>query len=160
MTEGIKSDVVQEIKSKVELPEVKVIKNEIKDKFSIFVEQEDTFDAVVEYYNTGAQYLVKGVDENFDIKQDVQKLTVTLRYPSLETFTIVSNSDAASKLSTSGEFSYQTLMGLQMVRMFHLIKSWSLKGPCTNEAIMKLRPKIVKAILEGISKEIGMEGII
>lgn len=158
MAEDVKTDVVPEVV--VSVVPSKEIKEEIKDSFSIFVEEKDTFDVTVEYYNHGSQYFVKGIDSGYDDKQPCQKLIVTLSYPSMATFSTVARSEAASKIGIGDEFSYQSLMGLQMVRLFSLVRSWNYQEPCSNDLIMKLRPKVIKAILDGITVEIAMEGII
>jgi len=65
-----------------------------------------------------------------------------------------------SNLRGNEELDIRDFLQLEFIRCLVLMREWDLKDPLNNSNIMKLHPKIVKAICQKIREEIDMDGII
>lgn len=149
------------LETKTEEPEVKTLEKEIKlSKFSdIFITEKDTFDIVVKYYKKDGVLYVKEVDDEFDDKEPCIDFSITFKYPDQgDTARITTG---ANRISADIEnIDVRDLINLEFSRVLCLIRKWVLDKKLTNENILQLHPKIIKAIVVQIRDLIGMDGII
>jgi len=151
----------EKLEVKAEVPEAKTSEKEIKlSKFSdIFITEKDTFDIVVKYYKKDGVLYVKEVDDEFDDKEPCIDFSITFKYPDQgDTARITTG---ANRISADIEnIDVRDLINLEFSRVLCLIRKWVLDKKLTNENILQLHPKIIKAIVVQIRDLIGMDGII
>lgn len=157
----------QEVVAKVE--DTKVVdlnKQEEKPKIKlskfadIFITESDTFDIKIQYYKQDGNVIVSGIDDIFDIKNECSEFTATFKYPDQGDYTSISNT---AKLKTNGvgdNVDVMDFLALEFTRILCLIRKWTIDQPLTNDVIMKMHPKIVKALINKIRDKIGTDGII
>ena len=123
----------------------------------IFINENDSFTVTVKYYPVNKhEVMVMGLDDGFDENnKDIKSFNISFKYPSFYDSQIIfsglqnSNKDQVGMLD---------LLGLQNNRLLVLFKSWTLSAD--KAKINQLNNKIVKHILNCITKEIGMDGIL
>jgi len=134
-------------------------KEEPREMSEIFVTEEDLFDVSSYHYKDDGQLFVKDVDEDFDENKEANEFIMTFKKPSQGDANAIQTTSRIS--GEEGEdIALRDFMQLEFTRFLVLMRSWSLKEEITNESILELNPKIVRAILNGIRDKIGTEGII
>ena len=157
MSEEVKSEqVVKPEQNNENPPEKKEAKKKLTQ--SIFVTENDTFDVKVKFYREGAKLIVEEVDEGFDKSQNCEEITVKFKYASQGDYDLIVSQ--AKLNGNTDEIDVREFTRLGLVRLMILVRDWDIDEKLNNESIMKLHPKIVKALLNGIVEEIGMDGII
>jgi len=156
--EEVKEEVKKEVKEEVK----EEVKKEVKKSTlsSIFISDDDDCVVNVKYYKSQGKLMVEGVDDDdFDSSKDCEELSITFRYPTQGDCKII---DAHARNLTSGgdEVSARDFLNLEFARFMTLIKKWSVPEKLSNENILKLHPKIVKAFVFRLRKEMQMDGII
>ena len=155
-TELVKPELVKLEQDKENSPEKKEEKKKLSQ--SIFVTENDTFDVKVKFYREGARLFVDEVDEEFDKSKTCEEINVKFKYASQgDSDLIVTQANLNGKVD---EIDVREFTRLGLIRLMILSRDWDIDEKLNNESIMKLHPKIVKALLNGIVEEIGMDGII
>jgi len=103
--------------------------------------------------------MVEGIDDDFVVSKGDKSFTMTLKYPSQADVSRIAQEGIKLKI-TSEEMDLRDIMGLEFSRILCLMRKWSLKEKLNIETIMKLHPKIVKAVLLQVRIKLGMDGII
>ena len=156
----------KEQKEEVKKEEQKEKKEEIKEekekaedtpKYSIFVSEDDVFDVSVGCYKEEGRLFVEDLDDDFDAKKDKETLTLTLRYPSQADVEQINMSNTVNAIE---EFDARALAHLEFTRLLVLAKEWSLKEELNNSNILKLHPRVVKALIIKIREKIAFDGIL
>jgi len=124
----------------------------------LFITENDRFDVKIKYNEQGAKLLVEDIDDDFVSTDATKEIIMTFKYPSQGDYDLISR--AYGKAMLTKEFDIKDFMNLELTRMLTLIRKWSLKKPLATDNILQLQPKIVKAAIVGIRKEIKMEGIV
>ena len=137
-----------------------VVEKEVVEQDSaIFVDDTDMFDVTVRYDECEKEILVEGIDDDFKNSDAVKSLTITLKTPSQGDCESISK--AASNVgAVKSELDGRAILSLEFFRLLILARKWSSKRTLSNENIMKLKPKIVRAIILLVREKIGLDGII
>lgn len=153
------SSEVKEASVENDLKVGKVQNNSSESKKSmIFVTEEDTFEASVEFYEDNKKLFVKGIDD-IDETKKTEKISLTIKYPSQADVEYIA-SGFRSFVNGQEKTTISDIIKLETIRFMVLARKWSLAEELNNDSIMKLNPKIVKAILFDIRSKIEMDGII
>jgi len=122
-----------------------------------FVTENDTFIITSEYYSKDKRLFVKGIDEDYDESNEAEKLEVTVKCPDQGDSRLI---QAQSKLLSKGDFSVEEVLNLEFTRLLVLIREWNLDRDINHESVIKIHPRIIKALIEGMREKIGMDGLI
>ena len=160
MAEGKKQEMKEEVKEEsVETPKSDA-KNISKSEFDdIFVTESDTFDITIKYYKKDDILLVEDVDEAFDSKVPCKQFNLTFKYPDQGDSTKIT-AQAIKFGNSLEELDVREFLNLEFTRVLCLVRKWTLDQDLTNQNILKLHPKIVKAIISLVRDKIGTDGII
>jgi len=139
-------------------PEAKQV-TEQNEESILFITEKDTFDVIIKYYKDKDSVMVEGIDDDFVVSKGDKSFTMTLKYPSQADVSRIAQEGIKLKI-TSEEMDLRDIMGLEFSRILCLMRKWSLKEKLNIETIMKLHPKIVKAVLLQVRIKLGMDGII
>ena len=124
----------------------------------LFVTENNRFDISVKFNDDNGDIIVERVDDKFTITDKTQELIVTIKYPSQGDYDLIGQSFGKGLMGK--EFDVKDFIALEIVRLFTLIRKWSMKKTLNQESLLQLKPKIVKSILAGVRDKIGMDGIL
>lgn len=125
----------------------------------IFVTEKDTFDISVAYYKVDGKLFVEVVDSDFEMDKKTNSATLTFKYPSQGDTTVIANHVFSKGIKTGENLDILEFNRLELARMACLLRKWDVDKPITNDNVMNLHPKVVKAILAKIRDVISTEGI-
>lgn len=126
----------------------------------LFITENSRFDIIIRYNDEDGKLSVADVDEFFVANEKTKSITITLKYPSQGDYDTISNSFSKGIMNMNKEFDLKDFINLEIMRFLTLVRKWSLGKTLSNDAIMQLHPKIVKAALINIRNNIQMEGIL
>ncbi len=136
--------------------EYKISESEVKESLDdIFIDEDDTFEVVVNYYKQKHEFCVEKVSDDFDATRKCNQIKVKVKYPSLGDYDNIRRSFRIKDDST-----YQDIVSMEITRLMCLVRSWNLDRKLTEVELFKIHPKIIKGILVGIIENIGMDGIV
>lgn len=147
--EEIKEDKKEEAKEK-------------KEPSPLFVSDDDLFNVSVKYYRDYKKLKIEDEEDFNPTHEDIQELTCTLKYPSQGDTSLIAAQSSQVKKSGGGateELSLRDFIQLEFIRFAVLVREWNLDETLNNNNIMKLHPKVVKAVLNKVREEIDMDGI-
>ena len=125
----------------------------------IFITEKDTFDVSVSYYKEEGKLMVEVADTDYVADKKTNTVSMTFKYPSQGDTTTISNHVFSKGIKTSENLDIMEWSRLQLSRFACLLRKWSIDKPITNENVMNLHPKLVKAVLAKVNDVIGSEGI-
>lgn len=125
----------------------------------MFVTEKDIFDVSVAYYKENGKLFAEIVDSDFDMDKKTNSAILTFKYPSQGDTTVIANHVFSKGIKTGENLDILEFNRLELARMACLLRKWNVDKPITNENVMNLHPKIVKAILAKIRDVISTEGI-
>jgi len=134
--------------------EIKEIIADDKSGDGLFINEDTTFTAEVEYYIENGVLFVKDVDNNFDVTKACKKLIATFKYPSFYDAQNIFSIIGSDVLNTSN---VMELIKIQDVRMTTLLRSWNVDKPISE--FQTISTKISKALRAKVNEVLGMEGI-
>ena len=138
--------------------------NEVKkDVISdVFISEDDVFNITILYYKKDYSFYVKNIDEDFDDKtKDIKSINLTLKYPSQGDYlTVESIRSRTTQNENENAINVNDILRMEYNRLLVLIRKWSLSEKVEEAQILKLHPKIVKAIFFEIREKIGLDGIV
>ena len=137
------------------------VESKVQSTFSdIFVTESDTFEIKVQYYKQDDVILVADVDDSFDSKKDCKEFSITFKYPDQGDSSKIAGRVARMGSGGLEDLDVREFLNLEFARVLCLIRSWTIDQDLTNQNILKLHPKIVKAIITQVREKLGMDGII
>jgi hypothetical protein len=125
----------------------------------LFVEDNETFDVEVEYYEVDGNLIVKDVDDSYDSKNKSEKVKFTFRIPN-QGDCVSMNPHLIGLFNESGEMQVSELNRLEYVRFLNLLTSWSVDKEVSSKNVEKLNTKIYRAAVNGVREKIQLQGII
>ena len=134
-----------------EAPEAPEVKETKITHNSIFINEKDTFDISVEYYEDGKQIIADRSSTEFDsLHKDMKKFTVTFKCPNQRDYFLIKSSGELNNASD--------VLNLEIVRIGVLIRSWTLDADIETK-LSELHPKITQSLVLGVRDIIGFDGI-
>lgn len=152
-----------EAEAEVKKEEQKPSKEESKEKLDasyfsdIFITEDDRFDVTVKYYRDGP-VIVVDTDDDFDKTKECKELTVTFKNPSQGDAEMIDITGGGKNIDTG--LNVREVLKLELARVLVLIRGWSINKPISNESVMGLHPRMIKALTIKLRDIIGMDGII
>jgi len=129
---------------------------------SPFVDQDARFDVSVNFVRIGENVFVENKDEDYQEKVDevgkdkVAAIVVSFKYPD----TGDCDQITLGSTHTGVQLQFKDFTKLELIRMLVLIKGWNQPMPLDNQEILKLHPKITRAILDGLIDRLGNDGLV
>ena len=155
--EEVKIEVKEEVKTEVK---EEVVKKEENDFSDIFITENDVFDVSVKYYKKdGKIYTDAGTDSDFDISIPTKEIIVTVKHPNQSDCNTISASIPPSHRDIE-KMDIRDFLEAELIRFIVLMRKWNVGKKIDRDAILKLNPKLLKALFFKVREVIGMEGII
>lgn len=151
-----------------ELTKEIVVSNIITDITDIFIKDTDTFDVSISFYKTVSGLVVETVDEAFSKENPSKTVSFSLKYPGYgdisKIYSYANRSIDSNKFiqnSSLEKMNVREFLQMEFARFICLLRGWSiLKQEATAENIMKIDPKIIRAVLNKIREKINNDGLI
>ena len=158
------SDGVKEVKKEADVASVATeVKTVVVDD-SPFVTDNDTFDVRVRYYKVNKKIMAEEVDEDFDKdNKGIKTLSLTIKYPSQGDAFLINSQSKQSNVESKNLSQINAIadyLQTEVIRLLNLVRKWDAKETLSNESVLSLHPKVVKAILGKVRDEIGTDGIV
>lgn len=127
-------------------------------KSDVFITEGDTFDISIKYYNKNGKLFVKKIDDDFDDSASgIRTIDITFKYPSQGDCMMIERNMESIESATEN---LKTFLRMEYNRFLILARKWNLPEKLEESEVLRLRPKMIKAIFQELREKIDMDGII